>query len=235
MTAGVHVAAPLSRRQLWRCRGRVAVYAIISICSISSYLLARPSQRKEGSVGHHNAKPRYQRMKCLAGRGLHPLIIVVAFMTLLGENPALAGMRDDVMSRAASCANMSSDRQWLDCYYGAAQPMRAELGLPAAPESQTQMFNATTQIAHAPTQNLPAIDHLSAKLVSYTMDRNGIFTVTLSNNQVWQQLPGDTTLAHWSRSSRDFPYNIQISPGALGSFDLRVEGLPGSYKVRRIQ
>jgi hypothetical protein len=56
--------------------------------------------------------------------------------------PALAGPREDVVSGSARCASFADDRQFLDCYYGAAQPMRAALGLPAASAAQVSLANA---------------------------------------------------------------------------------------------
>ena len=51
----------------------------------------------------------------------------------LAPGLALADSRDDVISGLTRCAALTDDRQWLDCYYGAAQPMRAWLGLSPAP------------------------------------------------------------------------------------------------------
>src|SRR6185437_4654039 len=47
-----------------------------------------------------------------------------------------ADAREDVVRSMTRCAAYTEDRQWLECYYGAAQPMRAWLGLPPAPQSQ---------------------------------------------------------------------------------------------------
>ena len=44
--------------------------------------------------------------------------------------------RDAVRARSMRCDAIKDDRTWLDCYYGAAQPVRAELSLPPAPASQ---------------------------------------------------------------------------------------------------
>src|ERR1700722_18009713 len=65
------------------------------------------------------------------------LLLALLPLAPISASPALAGTRDDVMSAATRCAGITDDRSWLDCYYGAAQPMRAELGLPPAPASQT--------------------------------------------------------------------------------------------------
>src|ERR1700759_681114 len=57
----------------------------------------------------------------------------------LAPLPALADARVDVVNGLARCAVLTDDRQWLDCYYGAAQPMRAQLGLTPAPQAQLQL------------------------------------------------------------------------------------------------
>lgn len=48
---------------------------------------------------------------------------------------ALADSRDQVMLRLPRCSSVSEQRPYLDCYYAAVEPLRTELGLPAAPQS----------------------------------------------------------------------------------------------------
>ena len=50
--------------------------------------------------------------------------------------PAEARPRDDALSGAIRCGAIADSRQWLDCYYGAAQPVRAALGLGSALPAQ---------------------------------------------------------------------------------------------------
>jgi hypothetical protein len=79
---------------------------------------------------------------------------VVAGLLLL-TLPAMAQQRprDAVMARAYRCGAIGAPRQWLDCYYGAAQPARAQLGLPPAPQAQIELAlsppagNASTRVA----------------------------------------------------------------------------------------
>lgn len=52
---------------------------------------------------------------------------------------ALADTRDDVLAGIARCGVIHDNRVWLDCVYGAQQPMRTLLGLPAAPEYQQRL------------------------------------------------------------------------------------------------
>lgn len=53
--------------------------------------------------------------------------------------PAQARPRDDALSGAFRCAAIADSRQWLDCYYGAAQPVRAFLGMPPALAGQIKL------------------------------------------------------------------------------------------------
>src|SRR6201999_2725887 len=63
-------------------------------------------------------------------------ILFVALGLAAFTLPALAGPRDDVLFGVSRCGGIADDRTWLDCVYGAAQPMRSKLGLPPAPTSQ---------------------------------------------------------------------------------------------------
>jgi len=52
---------------------------------------------------------------------------------------AEARPRDDALAGAFRCAAIAESRTWLDCYYGAAQPVRAALGMPPALAAQTKL------------------------------------------------------------------------------------------------
>ena len=63
----------------------------------------------------------------------------VAGMLAAGATSALAAARDDVLNGISRCGGIADDRTWLDCVYGAAQPMRAQLGLQPAPATQQRL------------------------------------------------------------------------------------------------
>ena len=73
------------------------------------------------------------------------IFAVAATSGALVPGLALADAREDVVSGLTRCANLTDDRQWLDCYYGAAQPMRAWLGLSPAPQSQLKLLQTQPQ------------------------------------------------------------------------------------------
>jgi hypothetical protein len=72
-------------------------------------------------------------------------------------------------------------------------------------------------------------------MTAFSLDRNGSFTATLSNGQIWRQLSGDTGHVPWEKSPQLVIYNVTIERGLLGSYNLRVQGKPGFYKVVRVQ
>lgn len=56
--------------------------------------------------------------------------------------PAQARPRDDALSGTFRCVVIADSRQWLDCYYGAAQPVRATLGLPPVLPAQLKLVQS---------------------------------------------------------------------------------------------
>jgi hypothetical protein len=136
------------------------------------------------------------------------------------------------------CDDLGAEREWLDCYYDAAAPVRAELGLPVRATVQKPVMGAMSRDSTAPLEfglrpQMPKSDgQVVARLNSYEFDRYGIFTVKLSNGQIWRQRSGDTKFAHWNQSAAT--YTAVITPGALGSFNLRVLRSPGLFKVERV-
>jgi hypothetical protein len=67
-------------------------------------------------------------------------IFLAAAVALAPGAAMAADTRELVMARAARCGHIAATREWLDCYYAAAQTARAELGL--APAPQTGRFDA---------------------------------------------------------------------------------------------
>lgn len=79
------------------------------------------------------------------------------------------------------------------------------------------------------------VDRETGRIASFSFDQYGIFTVTLTDGQVWQQTSSDSTKAQWHATPSQRAYNVIISEGLFGSYTLKVVNLPGAYKVRRIK
>jgi hypothetical protein len=148
--------------------------------------------------------------------------------------PQDVNVRGQVLSNAFRCTGPIDDHQWLNCYYAAAQPMRAVLGLPPAPQTGIKISGDEFGLAarHKPDIDTRT-DHIESRMTNYTFDKLGIFTVALANGQVWRQVPGDTSYAYWKKPAAS--YTARISHGFLGSYNLEVPNNPGMFKVRRVQ
>src|SRR6187551_3725778 len=65
--------------------------------------------------------------------------ILMAALGCVAASQAQADPRSDVLAGIQRCGVINDDRVWLDCVYGANQPMRARLGLAPAPEFQQRL------------------------------------------------------------------------------------------------
>ena len=178
----------------------------------------------------------------------------------LVASKARADTRDDVLSAISRCNVIHDNRVWLDCVYGAQQPMRAQLGLPAAPEYQQRLVpppGAPAMIAPPPvpasamparTASQPApvrrgragfLGNLFGanpplavgRMTSYRFEKSGAFVVELDNGQRWRQADIEAGSANWRKPASS--YQVTITQGAFGSYLLRTADSPGTFRVER--
>jgi hypothetical protein len=199
-----------------------------------------------------------------AGLGLAPATaaqVKLALAPIAGGAPTLVAVRDEVMARAAGCMRVTAERPWLDCYYDAAVPMRAQLGLavpaqaarpvlplPLPPPPPVQMASAPpprpvpsgpppmprgTGLFNGMFNNIKPIVR-NAPMQSYSFNKSGAFTVTLADGQVWMQSDEDEVYhpARWRRPASEML--VTIAPNAMHTFNMTVDGETRFYKVRRI-
>ena len=139
-------------------------------------------------------------------------------------------VRSRVLAGAGACYGEPDDRDWLDCYYRAAQPVREQLGL-AAPAPRPAATPSGTFGITLPSDTAPT-NQIVSRMAAYSFDTRKLFTVTLANGQTWQQIEGDTDAAHWKKPPA--AYLVTIRRGFSGSFILTVRNEPHSFRVRRI-
>jgi hypothetical protein len=183
------------------------------------------------------------------------ILAALAVGGALAPGLALADPREDVIAGIARCAALADDRQWLDCYYGAAQPMRAQLGLTPAPQAQIKLLTAQPRAAVLPAtvtraavrSGPPPMPRRSsifdltggndvvnnAPVRSYEVTRDG-FTVTLADGQVWQQTDEDAgkNPVRWRQAAESM--RVSISQGAMHSFNLVLNDENLHHKVTRV-
>jgi hypothetical protein len=175
--------------------------------------------------------------------------------------PAHADARQDVVNQLARCAVLNDDRQWLDCYYGAAQPLRSQLGLSPAPQANMPVLRSP-QISSIPTRVAPAayaapvaaprsgpppmprrgglLDVFGGDTVVHSVPVRSVqrggdgFTITLVDGQVWEQTPADNGKPlSWNGSTEDM--RVTVAQGAMHTFNLTVDGDKTHYKVKRVR
>jgi hypothetical protein len=176
----------------------------------------------------------------------HFLFAAIGFALM--SQSALADTRDDVWSAMQRCQVIQDDRAWLECTYGAKQPMRAKLGLPPAPEYQQRLVPplATSSSLDASPRNAPpsvqphrkgsflqilggsASPVTVSSVASVQYDNQGAFILTLQNGQVWRQVNADGAKARLKIGAR-----VTVTPGALWSYNLKTDDSPHIYKVER--
>lgn len=187
---------------------------------------------------------------------MRKLVIAMAAGAALTPGVALADAREDVIAGVTRCAALSDDRQWLDCYYGAAQPLRAQLGLSPAPQAQIKLLESQPRAGTALPGTItraavrtgpPPMPKRSIltfwggddvvnnqPLQSYDI-KNGAFVVTLTDGQVWAQTEEDAAKrpVRWREPANSM--RVSISQGAMGTFNLVVGDENRSYKVKRVR
>jgi hypothetical protein len=190
------------------------------------------------------------------------IAMLLCGVAAVGAANAQTGTRDDVLSGIQRCGVIHDDRTWLDCLYGAEQPMRAHLGLAPAPEFQQRLVPAQSAMPPAPppVSAAPAADTPArvasrpaprkkasfwstvigtdapvavSRMTSYAYEKNGAFVVTLENGQQWRQIDAENgARASWPR--RPSSYTVTISQGAFNSYILHTDDSPNIYKVEMV-
>ena len=178
-----------------------------------------------------------------------PLLIGVAIAP-----QAHADTRDEIVASIQRCRVMNDKRAWLDCVYGAIQPMRAELGLQPAPEFQQRLVpppqtataappppvHTTNARPPAPRRKAGFFDNLLnappasvSRMASYRYERNGAFVVALENGQQWRQTDAEGGTVSWRKPPAN--YTVTITEGAFGSYSLRTSDSRRAYRVEPVK
>jgi hypothetical protein len=180
-------------------------------------------------------------------------VFLAATACAFAVQPALADTRDEVMAAMQRCRTVLDDRAWLDCTYGAEQPMRAKLGLPPAPEyqqrlvppaSQSQPRMAPPLVDNSMTAARPApSSHRRTSLMqvltgtaqpvavsgiaAVRYDSQGAFILTLENGQTWRQ----TDIENGVKARPKIGAKATVTPAALGSYNLQMDNITHIFKV----
>lgn len=132
---------------------------------------------------------------------------------------------------AAAVPSKEKEESWfgldLGSWFGATSP---------AQQTTPQQFGseALPPPPVAPGEAPPPkpIDSITATVTDFAFNPYGRFTVFLDNGQIWQQLQGDSGVAHFSKTEKN---KVTISRAIFGSYDLVIGDHMALYKVKRIK
>jgi hypothetical protein len=188
--------------------------------------------------------------------------IALAMILPISSSAALAGARDDVLQALGRCSRIADNQARLACYDGLSPRLKDALATPPpsldrtpTKEEQESWFGfdlgnlfggggeATTpeQFGKERTPEAQAareaeereVESISAGVREVSFTLSGHFIVFLDNGQVWRQLQGDSDRAHFKSDPKE--NRVTISRGALGSYNLSINGSGKIFKVTRVK
>ena len=194
---------------------------------------------------------------------LVPALWCGALATTVMTSAAWADTRDDVLSAISRCNVIHDNRVWMDCVYGAQQPMRALLGLPPAPEYQQRLVPPAgsvptpAMIAPPPVPVSAAPARTASQLAPVRRGRAGFLGNLFGENPP----VADSRMASyrfeksgafvvelangqkWRQADVEAgaanwnkpasSYRVTVTQGAFGSFTLRAAGSSQTFRVER--
>jgi hypothetical protein len=143
--------------------------------------------------------------------------------------PAFA---DNVLTEIQACRGLG-DAARLACFD---RVLARHEAAPAAPAAAVSPAVAAPVDRSFGAERLPNAERpqqpetMTAKVVSISYNAFKKFTITLDNGQVWRQNESDSPVAHFDATD-----TVRITRGFLDSYNLKVDGGWGIFKVKRIK
>src|SRR5438067_2238378 len=167
-------------------------------------------------------------------------------LALFVVGPAHADATRDSLSEMTKCADIADSAERLKCFDAAVPRAKSALAAPEQEPSKKSLlewfgFSRPKTITKpedfgkppAPPAPGQEINEITATVLEYARTVRGKSVFILENGQVWRQLDADRT---------DLPdpapgtaMKVTIETGALGSYNLTVEGSNRTIKVTRLK
>ena len=174
---------------------------------------------------------------------------------------AQASTRDNVLRAMDQCAAVADKDQRLACFDQLAPQVKAALaetpmaGPPTLEQQKSwfgfdfgNIFGTAPRQQTTPQQfgseNLPPpppkegespppgpIDSITANVTDYAFNPSGRFVIFLEGGEVWQEIQGDAERAIFKKQDN----SVLIARGLMGSYNMQINGVGQSFKVRRIK
>ena len=181
---------------------------------------------------------------------MRTLLLILAAALIAG--PAWADASRDALAEMAKCADVTDAAERLKCFDAAIPRARSALATPApaavaAPQAATKSgfldwFGfarpdkpATKEdFGKPPPEPGPGeVTEITAGVIEFARTARGKALFVLDNGQVWRQIDSDGTAVLDPSPGR--PMRVTIGRGALGSYNLEIEGRNGLIKVNRLK
>lgn len=173
-------------------------------------------------------------------------IVVSVFVA----GPAFADATRDALAEIARCADIAEATERLRCFDAAVPRARSALAAPApapAPAATTKSgllewfgFSREKPVTKPeefgkpqPAPGPEEITEITAPVLEFARTPRGKAVFILDNGQVWRQIDSDGTVLPDPPPGK--PMKVTIGRGALGSYNLEIEGRNGLIKVTRLK
>jgi hypothetical protein len=174
-------------------------------------------------------------------------ILVLASLAALVASPAYADATQDVLADMVKCADITDSAERLKCF-DAAVPRAKNALTPPTPQAKEKSWldwfgfarppapvTKPEDFGKPPPEPAPGqeITEIRATVLEFGRTRRYRALFVLDNGQVWRQLDGDT--AEVRDPPLDAVLKVTIERGALGSYNLIIDGKNEIIKVSRIK
>jgi hypothetical protein len=174
--------------------------------------------------------------------------LVFLFCALALVSPARADVTRDVLTEIAKCADIVDAGDRLKCFDAAVPRAKSALAAPAeeAPKKRGILdwfgFSRQQQAATKPEdfgKSAPSpapeevLTEITAVVIEFATTPRGKAIFILDNGQVWRQLDADSTVVLDPAAGTTM--KVTIEQGALGSYNLTIEGRRSLIKVSRLK
>ena len=174
--------------------------------------------------------------------------LLFVFCVLAVAGPARADVARDVLTEIAKCADIVDAGDRLKCFDAAVPRARSALAAPAeeVPKKRGILdwfgFARPQKSATKPEDfGKPApspapeegLTEITAAVIEFATTPRGKAVFILENGQVWRQLDADSTVVFDPAPGTTM--KVTIEQGALGSYNLTIEGRRALIKVSRLK
>jgi hypothetical protein len=165
------------------------------------------------------------------------------FILIFLVSPAYADATRDALSEIAKCADIADSAERLKCFDAAVPRAKSALSEPVPQAKEKGILEwfgfprpqtaTKPEDFGKPRQPEPELAGVAAGVIELAYTVRGKAVFILDNGQVWRQIDADITQVR--DPSPNERMKVRIEEGAMGSYNLMIEGRTGMVKVTRLK